>query len=119
MDRTFRHPIQIMSAEPHEDEIGNHGTADTLFYSCRANVNGVGGKEYFEAGRTVEEGEATFEVRFCRKLKELDAGRHFILFRGARYDISYIDNFGFLDDTLKLRAKRREQPRDKNAIGTT
>lgn len=107
MDRTFRHRIEILSAEPRADAIGNRRVEDVLLCACRANVNGIGGKEYFEAGRTVEEGEATFEVRYCRKLAALDAGRHYIRFRGARYDITYIDNYRFLNDTLKLRAKRK------------
>lgn len=107
INRAFRHPIQIMSTKPASDEIGNQLPQGTLYYQCRANVNGIGGKEYFAAARPVEEGEATFEVRYCKKTAALNAAEYFIVFRGERYDISYIDNYQFGDDTLKIRAKMK------------
>lgn len=106
-NRAFRHPIEIVSVKTSSDALGNQIAQETLHHKCRANVNGIGGKEYFAAARPVEEGEATFEVRYCKKVAALNTTEYFILFRGERYDITYIDNYQFGNDTLKMRAKMK------------
>lgn len=104
--RAFRHPIEVMSMKPQADSMGNQVEKGIPYHKCRANVNSISGKEYMAAAHPVEEGEVTFEIRYCKDLADLNTTEYFIMFRGERYDISYIDNYLFGDDTLKIRARR-------------
>lgn len=108
MIRTFRHPIELVYLQPTEDGIGNQTILEKPYYRCRANVNGIGGKEYFAAAQPIEEGEVTFEVRYCKKLAKLNTTEYGVRFRGELYDLTYLDNYQFGNEALKMRAKKRE-----------
>lgn len=67
-----------------------------------AKVNGLHGKEYWEAKEYGVERTVEFVIRYsaCRDLTEKDR----ILFRGNFYNISSIDNVMYRNEYLKIKA---------------
>lgn len=98
--------IAIQMLETKEDKIGNQTPSWTDFHKCWANVNGVSGKEYWQARQQNEEQIISFRIRYCRKLSELNSFDYRILYRGDTYNIQYIDNLLQADSLLIIKAKK-------------
>lgn len=96
--------IQMLATE--EDKIGNQASLWTDFHKCWANVNGVSGKEYWQARQQNEEQVISFRIRYCRKLSELNSFDYRILYRGDTYNIQHIDNLLQADSLLIIKAKK-------------
>lgn len=96
--------IQLLGTE--EDEIGNQTPSWTDFHKCWANVNGVSGKEYWQARQQNEEQIISFKIRYCRKLFGLNSFDYRIMYRGETYNIQYIDNLFHADSLLIIKAKK-------------
>lgn len=96
--------IQMLATE--EDKIGNQTSLWTDFHKCWANVNGVSGKEYWQARQQNEEQIISFRIRYCRKLSELNSVDYRILYRGDTYNIQHIDNLLQANILLIIKAKK-------------
>lgn len=89
-----------------DDEIGNQINVWTDFHKCWASVNGVSGREYWQARQQNEEQIVSFKIRYCHKLSELNSYDYRILYNGETYNIQYIDNLFQADSLLIIKAKK-------------
>lgn len=64
-----------------------------LFYSCWCEVSDLYGNELYKALDIRLENTAVFEVRYCKKVKEIKkrAKEFFVEYEGDRYDIYATD----------------------------
>ncbi len=85
------------------DEIGNQTSEWTDFHSCWAAVNGLSGREYWEARQQNAENTVNFKIRYCQKLAELDTVGFQILFRDKIYNITSIDNQLFANSLINIK----------------
>lgn len=85
------------------DTEGNHVQEWNDYYSCHAAVNGVSGREYWQARQQHEENVTNFKVRFCEALKALNTVDYRIVFGGRVYNIEHIDNVLFADSLLNIK----------------
>lgn len=98
------------------DAIGNHITVWKEFYSCAAYANQASGKEYAMAGQTMTEETLIFEVRWCKKLMDLDSTKYRILFNGVIYNMISIDDVQFRHRILKLIATKERSSNERTCI---
>ena len=105
----LRSRITIQHSEVVTDTIGNHTNAWEDFWSCAAYANLAFGKEYGAAGQTMGSDTLVFEVRWCERLRDLDSTRFRILFGGAVYNITCVDDVQFRHERLKLTAQRERR----------
>lgn len=99
--------ITIQQRSVKVDSIGNQTSEWADFYSCWAAVNGLSGREYWEARQQQEENTVNFKVRFCQKLKELNTTGFCIKFRSRSFDIVSVDNMQFADSLINIKAVER------------
>ena len=81
--------------------------ADELWFDlliCQAQVNGLSGSEYWAASAEQAQNSVDFIVRYASVLANLAPQTTRILFRGQIYDVKSIDNFMYLNRSLKFRA---------------
>ena len=102
----LRSRITIQRVVVQTDAIGNHANAWVDYWSCAAYANLASGKEYGAAGQTLGSDTLVFEVRWCERLLDLDGTRFRILFGGAVYNITCVDDVQFRHERLKLTATR-------------
>ena len=105
----LRSRITIQQAAVQKDAIGNHTNAWVDFWSCAAYANLASGKEYGAAGQTLGSDTLVFEVRWCERLRDLDSTKFRILFGGAVYNITCVDDVQFRHEWLKLTAQRERR----------
>ncbi len=105
----LRSRITIQHSEVVKDAIGNHINTWTDFYSCAAYANLASGKEYGAAGQTLDSDTLVFEVRWCVLLRDLDSTKFRVLFGGAVYNITCVDDVQFRHERLKLTAQRERR----------
>lgn len=86
------------------DSRGNPTDAWEDYYSCNAYVNSLSGSEFYEAKKVNLENTVKFTVRYTRKLDGIDTESFRIIFRGRSYDITFVDNIRFENNTLKISA---------------
>ena len=86
--------IQVMDS--------NESWSDYFF--CNAQVNGLSGNEYWAASTEQAQSTVDFTVRFTPMLSGLLPQTTRIMFSGNRYDVQSIDNFMYLNRSLKFRA---------------
>lgn len=98
----LRHKIEIQRIEKGEDEMGGTTTEYRPLKRVWAKVNGLHGKEWWEAREYGGEATVEFIIRqnACPDLTKKDR----IAFRGLLYNIEQIDNVLFQDRFLKIRA---------------
>ena len=102
----MRSKIIIQKQTVSVDSIGNRTNTWSDYLTCRAYVNTSYGYEHHTAGQTVDTATLTFTVRFCEALKTLCSDGFRIVFNGEIYNITYIDDYQFRHETLKLTAER-------------
>lgn len=105
----LRSRITIQRSEVATDTIGNHLSVWVDYWFCAAYANLASGKEYGAAGQTLGSDTLVFEVRWCERLRDLDATRFRILFGGNIYNITCVDDVQFRHEKLKLTAQRERR----------
>ena len=67
-------------------------------------MNGLSGKEYWEAAQVNAQRDIYFIIRYCSEVAGMDTEHYRVLFRGQVYDLVFIDNVRYQNRMLKLRA---------------
>lgn len=96
--------ILIMKKTVSTDEIGNQFESWTDFYKCWSAVNGLSGREYWQAKEQHQEDTANFKIRYCKKLNEINTHDFKIIFKEKSYDIQSVDNVFFADNLVNIKA---------------
>lgn len=69
-----------------------------------ASKNNLSGKEYFTAKQFNEEKTVKLEVRYQKKLADMDSVNYRIVHDGKIYNITFIDNFQYRNEWLVIKA---------------
>lgn len=96
--------ISIEKVSHSYDSIGNPVEEWKLFRKTYAYMNGLSGKEYWEAATLNAENTVDFVCRWKKFFDEMDTTNYRIVWRGKNFDIKTIDNVQFRNETVKLRA---------------
>jgi SPP1 family predicted phage head-tail adaptor len=100
----MRERITIQKLEFVVDETGNHKNKWKDYFKCYAYVNNLSGKEYYQAAQINAQHEIYFVIRYCSELKDIDCNHYRIVFRNQPYNITFVDNVKYKNQTIKLRA---------------
>lgn len=102
----LRNRITIQKNVTRADNIGNHIAEWREFYSCAAYANKASGKEYSAIGQTLTDETVIFEIRWCKKLRDMDSATFRILFQDAIYNIISVDDVQYRHEGIKIIAER-------------
>lgn len=86
------------------DNIGNPIGEWTDWKRDYAYVNGLSGKEYWEAANAHQENTVEFIFRWKRFFESINTKQYRLLFHGNIYNINIIDNIQFRNKTVKIKA---------------
>ena len=100
----FKHRITIQALTVTKDEEGQQIQSWTDYATAKAYINGLSGKEYWEALAQQAENTVVFTVRFAQKINAITPQDHKIIFGGKEYDIKHIDNVQYKNEFVKIKA---------------
>lgn len=109
VNRIYREPILIERLnESRQDTSGVwHKSAWQPWREVHANLKNLYGQEYFAAGQTNQQNTVKFTIRFIPGLDNEVKSSYRIRYRGKIYNISFVDNIGYADEELELKAIER------------
>ena len=98
--------ITLQKSSVTVDNIGNHLTNWTDFYSCFATVSNEAPSENTSAGVLVDNSKMNFTVRYCRKMAEVNSTNYRVMFDGEIYEILGVDHMNFKKKAVKLKCQK-------------
>lgn len=105
----YKEKIELQKNEYESDGIGNQKSRWETYYRGFAYVNNLSGSEYWEAAQVQSENTVMFFMRYHKLLEMMDTKRFQITWRGKRYNIIFVDNIQNKNETIKIRAIRKER----------
>lgn len=105
----WKERITIQRSTAGTDKAGNHVLSWEDFYTCWAYVNNLSGKEYWEAAQVNAQRDIFFLIRYCSEVAGMDTEHYRVKFREQLYNITFLDNVKYQNQTLKLRASLAER----------
>lgn len=106
MINSLKKRITIQKNSLKKDENGNHILEWRDYYNCFAYVNNLSGSEYYEAARTNRQNDLYFVIRYSSEVKKIDSEHYRIVFDGEIYNITFVDNVLYKNETIKLHASK-------------
>ena len=100
----YRNKVVIQKYTGEFDDIGNPAGKWEDYKKAYAYVNGLSGREYWEAANVKQENTVEFIFRWKPFFDEMNTRRFRILFRTGVYNINSIDNIQFRNQTVKIKA---------------
>lgn len=100
----YRSLVTIQQYVSGFDDIGNPSEEWQNYKTCYAYVNGLSGREYWEAAVVHGENTVEFVFRWKPFFDSMNTKQYRILFNGGIYDITSIDNIQFRNKTVKIKA---------------
>lgn len=100
----YRNKVVIQKYAGEFDGIGNPDGKWEDFKKAYAYVNGLSGREYWEAANVKQENTVEFIFRWKSFFDEMNTKQFRILFRNEVYNINSIDNIQFRNQTVKIKA---------------
>ena len=104
----YRSLVTIQQYVSGFDDIGNPSEEWQEYKTCYAYVNGLSGREYWEAAVVHGENTVEFVFRWKPFFDSMNTKQYRILFNGGIYDITSIDNIQFRNKTVKIRAVTKD-----------
>lgn len=106
----YREKIEVQKIIGYQgDSLGNQKAEWQTFYKGFAYVNNLSGSEYWEAAQIQAENTVMFFLRYHKRLREVTALGHRILWKGEEYDIKFVDDIQNKHETIKIRAVKKEK----------
>jgi len=105
----FRVRILIQKNETVTDEMGNHISKWTDYFTCWATPGSQSGGETHDAGHTEEEDSLDFTVRYCSEIAAVTSKGYRIVVGGRIYGIEHVDDMGFKRNSRKFHAVLEER----------
>lgn len=102
----YRERIIIQKLTIKKDKNANHIKKWSDYYKCYAYVNNLSGSEYYEAKKTNTQHDVIFSIRYSSETKDIDSVNFRVIFRGKPYNITFVDNVMYKNQTIKLRATK-------------
>lgn len=100
----YRSLVTIQQYVSGFDDIGNPSEEWQKYKTCYAYVNGLSGREYWEAAVVHGENTVEFVFRWKPFFDSMNTKQYRLLFNGGIYDITSIDNIQFRNKTVKIKA---------------
>lgn len=100
----YRSLVTIQQYVSGFDDIGNPSEEWQDYKTCYAYVNGLSGREYWEAAVVHGENTVEFVFRWKSFFDSMNTKQYRLLFNGGIYDITSIDNIQFRNKTVKIKA---------------
>ena len=98
--------VTFQKNETVTDQVGNHRSEWTDWYTCSATISGEGGDEERIAGEIIEKSDLAVTVRYCRKTSLVTTTGYRIVMDGRLYNITGIDHFSYKKQALKFRCQK-------------
>jgi SPP1 family predicted phage head-tail adaptor len=100
----LRHQIQIIKTSTETDSDGYKVPNESVFHKCYAKVTNTSGAEIIKSGAEFTDVKTRFLIRYKAGINE----DMYILFKDKKYDISYINNYGYSNEYLEIYADKKE-----------
>lgn len=100
----YTQKISIEKLSHSYDSIGNPIEKWEPFKKTYAYMNGLSGKEYWEAATLNAEKTVDFVCRWKKFFDEMDTRNYRIVWKKKVFNIKTIDNIQFKNDIVKIRA---------------
>lgn len=100
----LRHRIQIVKPSDETDSDGYEMPVESVIHSCHAKVNNTSGSEMIKSGAEFTDVKTRFLIRYKAGINEDMT----IVFKDKRYDIVYINNYGYSNEYLEIYADKKE-----------
>ncbi len=103
--------ITIQENETVIDEIGNHTSEWSDYFTCWATVSASGksAEEEQIAGTTQEADHLDFTVRYCSETASVNSKQHRILLNNRIYNITGCDEMNFKHKCRKFHTELKER----------
>ncbi|MCM1133575.1 MAG: phage head closure protein [Ruminococcus flavefaciens] len=101
----YTHKIAFQILAEITDEIGNQIPEWTTVFTAWANINGVGGREYYSARQTNSENDMIFRVRYSRKIADYLTSEIRIVYGNRIFDVKHVDDYMELHRELVFRTQ--------------
>lgn len=109
----YRNLVTIQEYVRGYDEIGNPVREWKQCRKDHAYINGLSGREYWEAAAVQQEETVEFIFRWKPYFDQMDKRTHRLVFRGKIFDIQHIDNVRYRNQTVKIKAVTNNGTEDK------
>ena len=103
---TYNKKITFQILTEKQDKIGVQEQVWTNFFTAWANVNGVGGREYYSASQVNSQNDVVFKTRYSRKIAGFLSSEIRILYDSKIYDVKHIDDFQEQHRQLTFRTEQ-------------
>ncbi len=103
---TYNKKIVFQVLAEKSNKIGNQVQEWTDFFTAWANVNGVGGREYYSASQVNSQNDMIFKVRYSRKIAGFLSSETRIIYNNNIYDIKHIDDYQEQHRQLTFRTEQ-------------
>ena len=100
----YRNIVTIQKYVEGFDDIGNPSNEWRDYTKAYAYVNGLSGREYWEAANDNQENTVEFVIRWKPFFDTMNTKQYRLVFRGSIYNINLIDNIQFRNKTVKIKA---------------
>lgn len=111
LQKVYRHKIELLKPMVDSTELV-HKTSFVHYFYTHADVKNLHGKEYYEARQVGAENTVKFEIRMPAKVIDTDMR---IRFKGKDYNIVFIDNVGFENERLEIKAEEVKYDKQNRA----
>lgn len=102
--------FQVLTEKP--DKIGNQSPAWEDFFTAWANVNSIGGREYYAASQVNSQNDVVFRIRYSKKIAGFHTSEVRISYNGKIYDIKHIEDYQEQHRELVFRTEERNGRHD-------
>lgn len=100
----YRNLVTIQKYVDGFDNIGNQSHEWQDYRKAYAYVNGLSGREYWEAANVQQENTVEFVFRWKPFFDMMNTKQYRLIFHDRIYNISLIDNIQFRNKTVKVKA---------------
>ena len=105
----YTQKISIEKLSHSYDSIGNPIEEWKPFKKTYAYMNGLSGKEYWEAATLNAENTVDFVCRWKKFFDVMDTTNYRIVWKGKKFNIKTIDNVQLCNEIVKLRAVHSDE----------
>lgn len=104
----YRKKVKIQKYVNGFDAIGNPVNEWQDYKSAYAYVNGLSGREYWQAAAVHGENTVEFVFRWKPFFDDMNTKEYRIILNKSIYDINLIDNLAFRNKTVKIKAVAKD-----------
>lgn len=105
----YTHKIDFQILIEETDKIGQKIPNWVTVFRTWSKINGIGGREYYNARQTNSENDVKFTVRYSRKIAGYLTSEIRIVYNGKIFDVKHIDDYMEQHRELVFRTEQRNR----------